>query len=115
LIVHMGTLVPFKLLKSQVRAVFIALSGIVVAAALILLIIPLLFNYASAVAGIGPLTGGTIAFILTIEKLRELSLTELITIQALIMAIQKMIGMTLLDTFLSRHAKHVTCVGCIID
>ncbi|HLR08766.1 MAG TPA: hypothetical protein VK136_05830 [Bacillota bacterium] len=112
LIVHMGTLVPFKLLKSQVRAVFIALSGIVVAAALILLIIPLLFNYASAVAGIGPLTGGTIAFILTIEKLRELSLTELITIPALIMAIQKMIGMPLAANFLRRHAKHVKAVVC---
>src|SRR5699024_7952927 len=70
LIYHMGILVPFTLPKSRVRAVYTATSGIVVAAVLILLIIPLLFKYASAVAGIAPLTGAAIAFSLTILKLR---------------------------------------------
>src|SRR5699024_9569597 len=44
LIVHMGTLVPFKLIKSQIRAVFIALMGIVFAALAILAVIPFIFD-----------------------------------------------------------------------
>lgn len=112
LIVHMGTLVPFKLLKSQIRSVIIALSGIVVAAILVLTIVPLFFDYSSAVAGIGPLSGGTIAFILTTEKLHELGLTGLITIPALVIAVQGLIGMPLAANFLRRHAKHVKATTC---
>lgn len=107
LIVHMGTMVPFKLLKSQIRAVFIALFGIIVAAVFVLLLVPMLFDYASAVAGIGPLTGGTIAFILTTDKLQELGLVSLITIPALVIAIQGLIGMPLATHYLRRHAYHI--------
>src|SRR5699024_5214094 len=107
-----GTLVPFKLLKSQIKSVVIALSGIVAAVILVLTLIPILFDYASAVAGIGPLTGGTIAFVLTAEKLQELSLTSLVTIPALVIAIQGMIGMPLAANFLRRHAKHVKATTC---
>lgn len=107
LIVHMGTLVPFKLLKAQIRAVFIALCGIIVAAVLVLLVVPLIFDYPSAVAGVGPLTGGTIAFILTIGRLQELGLVSLVTIPALVIAVQGLIGMPLATHFLRRHAFHV--------
>src|SRR5690625_171559 len=107
LIVHMGTLIPFKLIKSQIRAVFIALMGIVFAALTILAVISLIFDYLAAVAGIGPLSGGTIAFILTTERLQELGLTGLITVPALVIATQKFIGMPLTTYFLRRHALNV--------
>lgn len=107
LIVHMGTLVPFKLIKKQYKSIIIAFSSIAVAAGLILLIVPLFFDYASAVAGTGPLTGGTLAFVLTVEKLQELNLTHLVTIPALVIAIQKLIGMPLATFFLRRHAYSV--------
>ncbi|WP_047982630.1 hypothetical protein [Ornithinibacillus contaminans] len=107
LIVHMGTLVPFKLLKAQIRAVFIALCGIIVAAVLVLLVVPLIFDYPSAVAGVGPLTGGTIAFILTIGRLQELGLVSLVTIPALVIAVQGLIGMPLATLYLRRHAYHI--------
>ncbi|MFC7395199.1 hypothetical protein [Scopulibacillus cellulosilyticus] len=107
LIVHMGTLVPFKIIKSQIRAVIIALCGVAVAAVLILAIITPMFGYSSAVAGTGPLTGGTIAFILTAQKLKAIGQTGLVTIPALILAIQSLIGMPLASFFLRRHAKHV--------
>lgn len=112
LIVHMGTLVPFKLLKSQVKSVVIALSGIVMAVILVLAVVPLLFDYASAVAGVGPLTGGTIAFVLTVEALRDLDLSSLIVVPALVIASQKLIGMPLASFFLRRHAKHVKETMC---
>lgn len=107
LIVHMGTMVPFKLLKAQIRAVFIALCGIIVATILVLLTVPLIFDYPSAVAGIGPLTGGTIAFILTADRLQELGLVSLVTIPALVIAIQGLIGMPLATHYLRRHAYHI--------
>src|SRR5699024_3786543 len=107
LIVHMGTLVPFKLIKKQYKSIIIAFSGIAVASVLILVIVPLFFDYASAVAGTGPLTGGTLAFVLTVEKLQELNLTHLVTIPALVIAIQKPIGMPLATFFLRKHAYHV--------
>src|SRR5699024_2438286 len=107
LIVHMGTLVPFKLIKSQIRAVFIALMGIAFAALAILAVIPFIFDYPAAVAGIGPLSGGTSAFILTTEKLRELGMTGVITVPALVIATQKFFGMPLTTYFLRRHAMNV--------
>ncbi|HLR03246.1 MAG TPA: hypothetical protein VK111_10935 [Virgibacillus sp.] len=112
LIVHMGTLVPFKLLKSQVKSVVIALSGIVMAVILVLAVVPLLFDYASAVAGVGPLTGGTIAFVLTVEALQDLDLSSLIVVPALVIASQKLIGMPLASFFLRRHAKYVKETMC---
>lgn len=112
LIVHMGTLVPFKLLKSQVKSVLIALSGIVMAVILVLAVVPFVFDYSSAVAGVGPLTGGTIAFVLTVEKLQELDLSSLIVVPALVIASQKLIGMPLASFFLRRHAKHVKETIC---
>lgn len=112
LIVHMGTLVPFKLIKQQFKSVIIALSGITVSVVLVLLIVPLVFDYSSAVAGAGPLTGGTIAFVLTVEKLQELNLVGLVTVPALIIAIQSKIGLPLAAYFLRRHARHVKDTTC---
>ncbi|WP_199690140.1 MULTISPECIES: hypothetical protein [Clostridia] len=57
-IVHMGTLIPLSLLRSQIKAVFIALSGIIMSSAVILIVVSLIFDYATAVAGVGPLSGG---------------------------------------------------------
>ena len=112
LIVHMGTLVPFKLIKQQIKSVVIALSGIVVSVILVLTIVPLIFDYSTAVAGIGPLTGGTISFVLTVEKLKELDLLGLVAIPALIIAIQSKIGLPLAAQFLRRHARHVKETTC---
>lgn len=112
LIVHMGTLVPFKLIKQQIKSVVIALSGIIVSVILVLTIVPLIFDYSTAVAGIGPLTGGTISFVLTVEKLKELDLLGLVAIPALIIAIQSKIGLPLAAQFLRRHARHVKETTC---
>src|SRR5699024_9770224 len=112
LIVHMGTLVPFKLIKQQIKSVVIALSGIIVSVILVLTIVPLIFDYSTAVAGIGPLTGGTISFVLTVEKLKELDLLGLVAIPAVIIAIQSKLGLPLAAQFLRRHARHVKETTC---
>ncbi|WP_252504175.1 hypothetical protein [Sporosarcina sp. Marseille-Q4943] len=103
-ILHMGTMIPFSLLKSQFKAVLIALGGIIVSGILILTIIPLIFDYPTAVAGVGPISGGIIALIITSEKLKELGLTSLVIIPALIVAFQGLMGMPLAMNFMRKYA-----------
>lgn len=103
-ILHMGTLIPLSVLRKQLKAVVIALSGIAVAGILLLTIVPLFFDYATAVAGFGPISGGIIALIITSEKLTEIGLTSLIVIPALVVAFQGVLGMPLAMNFMRRYA-----------
>ncbi|WP_339227283.1 hypothetical protein NSQ77_17170 [Oceanobacillus sp. FSL K6-2867] len=103
-ILHMGTMIPFSLLKTQYKAVLISLGGITVSGVLILIIVTFLFDYPTAVAGIGPLSGGVVALIITSEKLTEIGLTSLIVIPALIVAFQGLLGMPLAQYFLRKYA-----------
>ncbi|MGV3489191.1 MAG: hypothetical protein ACO1OC_11490 [Tuberibacillus sp.] len=107
LIIHMGTIIPFKLIKSQVKAILIALFGMIAATILLLIFITPLFGYATAVSSAGPVTGGIIAFIITSTKLQAIGLSGLVAIPALILAIQGLIGMPLAAYFLRRYAKKV--------
>jgi len=103
-IVHMGTMIPFSLLKTQYKAVLIALGGLLVSGGMIITVIPFLFDYPTAVAGMGPLSGGTIALIITSEKLRELGMTSIVAIPALVAAFQGVLGMPLAMNFLRKYA-----------
>lgn len=103
-ILHMGTMIPFSLLKTQYKAVLISLGGIIVSGVLILVIVSFLFDYPTAVAGIGPLSGGVVALIITSEKLTEIGLTSLVVIPALIVAFQGLLGMPLAQYFLRKYA-----------
>ncbi|MDY0396165.1 hypothetical protein RWE15_19675 [Virgibacillus halophilus] len=103
-ITHMGTLIPFSLLKSQYKAVLIALGGVVVSGLLILGLITLFFDYPTAVAGVGPISGGIIALLITSEKLQALGLTSLVVIPALVVAFQGVMGMPLAMNFMRKYA-----------
>ncbi|WP_078410062.1 hypothetical protein [Priestia abyssalis] len=104
IIIHMGTLIPLKAIRSQWKAVAISLMGIIFGAGLILLLIPLMYDYKTAVAGTGPLTGGVIAFLVTSEGLKEVGLTSLVAISALILSLQSLFGMPLSANLLRRYA-----------
>ncbi|WP_100010228.1 hypothetical protein [Lentibacillus sediminis] len=103
LIVHMGTIIPLQQLKEQYKAVLIALSGIVIAAILVMAICIPIIGYTSAIAGIGPLSGGIIAHVITVEKLTEMGLVGLVTIPSMVLALQKFIGMPLATYFLRKR------------
>ncbi|TLS36515.1 hypothetical protein [Pseudalkalibacillus caeni] len=107
LIVHMGTLIPMKIIRQQYKSVIIALLGIIIAAGTILLTVSPIFGYKTAAAGTGPLTGGIIAFVVTSEKLQALGLTALVTIPVLILSLQSLIGLPLTTHFLRRYAVKV--------
>jgi hypothetical protein len=104
-IVHMGTLIPLSVLKGQIKAVFIAVIGIVFAVILLMIVAVPIIGYPSVVAGAGPLTGGLISVVVTTEKLKELGLVSLIAIPALVVGLQSLIGMPLAGNLLSRYAK----------
>ncbi|WP_026908350.1 hypothetical protein [Paucisalibacillus globulus] len=103
-ILHMGTMIPFSLLKSQIKAVLISLGGLLVSGILILTLVTLIFDYPTAVAGVGPISGGIIALLVTTEKLTEIGLSSLIVVPALIVAFQGVIGMPLALNFMRRYA-----------
>jgi len=100
----MGTMIPFTLLKSQIKAVLISLGGLLVSSILILSLVTLIFDYPTAVAGVGPISGGIIALLVTSEKLIEIGLSSLIVVPALIVAFQGVIGMPLALNFMRRYA-----------
>ncbi|MGP4072094.1 hypothetical protein ACTWQB_06030 [Piscibacillus sp. B03] len=106
-IVHMGTLIPLSILKSQYKAVIIALSGITISGILVLSIITFVFSYETAIAGIGPISGGVVALLITQEKLTEIGLSTIVVIPALIVAFQGVLGMPLALNFMRRYAKKI--------
>ncbi|MFC2949307.1 hypothetical protein [Virgibacillus sediminis] len=103
-ILHMGTMIPLSLLKSQIKAVLIALGGVVVGGGIVLLVVSLIFDYPTAVAGVGPLSGGVVALLVTSERLTEIGLASLVVIPALVVAFQGLMGMPLALNFMRRYA-----------
>ncbi|WP_411955241.1 hypothetical protein ACKXGF_05635 [Alkalibacillus sp. S2W] len=103
-IVHMGTLMPLSVLKVQYKAVFIALAGIAIAGVIVISVVTLIFDYQTAVAGVGPLSGGVVALIITSEKLTEIGLSAIVVIPALVVAFQGVLGMPLALNFMRRYA-----------
>jgi len=104
LVVHLGTLIPLTLMFRQYKAVLIALGGTLIAIALVLPIITMLFGYETAVAGMGPIVGGIVAFIVTSDQLKELGFSNLVAIPALVLAIHKLFGMPVASMFLRKYA-----------
>ena len=104
LVVHLGTLIPLSLMVKQYKAVLIALGGTVVAICLVLPIISMLFSYQTAVAGMGPIVGGIVAFIVTSDRLKELGFENLVAIPALVLAVHKLFGMPVASYFLRKYA-----------
>ncbi|MFS0562125.1 hypothetical protein AB1K91_15415 [Terribacillus sp. 179-K 1B1 HS] len=103
ILVHMGTLIPLKVMKQQYKAVIITLIGITISCVLMLAAVPIFFDYETAVAGAGPLTGGIIAYLVTAEGLQAQGLTALVAIPAIILSLQQLIGMPLSSWMLRRH------------
>lgn len=104
LIVYIGTLIPFAVIREQWKGIIIALIGMAIAAGFILGIARLMFGYDRAVAGCAPVLGGIIAALVTIEGLKAVGLSALGVIAAMILGIQMLFGLPLAASFLRRHA-----------
>lgn len=104
IMVHLGSLIPIATIRQQYKAVLIAVGGMVVAAALILGIGTLLFDYGTAVAGTGPLVGGIVSTLLTTQGLTAGGFAALAVIPPLILMLQSLPSMPLASTLLRRYA-----------
>jgi hypothetical protein len=107
LLVHMGTLIPMKVMKSQYKAVLITLLGLAFSVLLLLLIVPIFFGYRTAVAGAGPMTGGIIAYLLTADALKKAGFAALIVIPVIVLTLHSVVGMPLTSFLLRRHAANL--------
>lgn len=103
-LVHLGTIIPIKVLTAQWRAVLIAVSGLVVALTLILTIVSLVYDYPTAVSGSGPIAGGILAMLITSQELEAQGLSHLMVIPATIIAIQGLVGIPIASALLRRYA-----------
>ncbi|MBU5353575.1 hypothetical protein ACN9MH_06140 [Paenibacillus silvae] len=103
LLVHMGTLIPIKLIRSQYKAILISLIATITGTVLILLIVSPIYGYTVAVSGASPVVGGILSYLITTQKLQELNLAYLITIPAVIMAIHSLFGMPIATNLLRRY------------
>lgn len=104
LVVHMGTLIPLKLIRSQYKAILISLMATIIGTILILLVVSPIYGYATAVSGASPVVGGILSYLITTQKLQELNLAYLITVPAVIMAIHSLFGMPLAMNLLRKYA-----------
>lgn len=110
LIVHMGTLMRFDILKSQWKAVVIALSGLIGALTLVLTLVTFMFDFTTAASGVGPLSGGVVALLITNERLTELGMTSLVVVPVLVYAFQGIVGMPISTFFMKRYG-HLFMTG----
>ena len=69
LLVHMGTLIPIKLIRSQYKAILISLIATITGTVLILLIVSPIYGYTVAVSGASPVVGGILSYLITTQKL----------------------------------------------
>ncbi|WP_028783881.1 hypothetical protein [Thalassobacillus devorans] len=104
LIVHLGTLIPLPVIKKQYQAVLITVIGLIISVVTMLSLITLFFDYSTAVAGAGPLTGGIIAYIVTSEGLTAAGYTSIAAIPVVVFALQNLVGMPLTSILLSKYA-----------
>lgn len=111
IMVHMGTLLPIASLKQQWRPIIVSVAGMACAAGLILLVVSLVFDYGTAVAGTGPLVGGIVSTLLTSEGLTSSGLTALAAIPTLVLMLQALPAMPLTSFLLKGHARGLIARG----
>lgn len=105
-IMHMGTMMPLATLKKQWKAVVISIFGIMGSTVAILTIVSLVYDFRIAASGVGPISGGIVALLITIDKLKELHLGYLIVLPALVQGLQGVIGLPLSSIIMKRYSKH---------
>jgi hypothetical protein len=104
LILHMGTMIPFKEIKMQWKPVVVTLAGLAGILIALFGIGQFIIGYKEVVSGAGPISGGVIAAIVTIENLTKKGLSEITVIPAMVLGLQFLIGIPLSSIFLKKYA-----------
>src|SRR5699024_11283586 len=88
------------------KAVVISVFGIIGSTTLILVFVTLMFDFRTAASGVGPIAGGIVALLITVEKLQDLGLANLIVLPAIVQALQGVIGMPLSAILMKRYSRY---------
>ncbi|MEV0850658.1 hypothetical protein AB0J21_33235 [Streptomyces sp. NPDC049954] len=107
LMVHLGTMIPLRVMRQQYRAVLVAVCGMVGAVVLVAAVVTPLFGYAAAVAGAGPVDGGLLAYLITDKALRQAGQDSLVAVPLLVFVLQQVVGLPLVTSLLRRQASAV--------
>ena len=105
LILHMGTMISFKEIKEQWKPVITTLAGLAGILALLFGVGQFVVGYKEVVSGAGPISGGVIATIVTIENLAKKGLSDLTVIPAMVLGLQFLVGIPLSSIFLKKYAQ----------
>lgn len=105
LILHMGTMISFKEIKEQWKPAVITLAGLAGILALLFGVGQFVVGYKEVVSGAGPISGGVIATIVTIENLAKKGLSDLTVIPAMVLGLQFLVGIPLSSIFLKKYAQ----------
>lgn len=103
LLVHLGTIMNFRELLAQWRAVCIALLGVCGTLILTLAIGTLIFDWHTVVAAVPPLTGGLVAALLMTNGLKAAGITALVTLPVSMFITHTLIGYPLTGWLLKKE------------
>lgn len=105
LLVHMGSLIPLATIRSQWKAVLIALGGMIVGVGLVLAVVTPLFGFEYSVAGAGPLAGGVISTSLTTQGLTDAGIASVVVVvPAMVLMLQSLPSMPLTNYLLRSYS-----------
>lgn len=107
LLVHLGTMMSFRQLLNQWRAVTIALAGTLGTVILTLSLGTLFFDWHTVVAAIPPLTGGIVSAVLMTDGLKTAGLTTLVALPVSMFIMHSMIGYPLTSVMLKKEGKRL--------
>lgn len=108
LLVHLGTLMNFRTLLRQWKAVCIALLGVCGTLLATLTVGTAIFGFTSVVAAVPPLTGGLVAALLMTDGLKAAGVTALVALPTAMFVMHSLIGYPITGYMLKREARRLT-------
>ncbi|QIK70618.1 hypothetical protein G7062_10020 [Erysipelothrix sp. HDW6C] len=107
IIIHIGTMISIKELKSQWKTVVIGVSAIIGITVALLVFGPMFESLNYAIAAIGGISGGTISIIMVQDAALALGLVSVAVLPVLISAFQGIIGFPLTSIILKKEAQRL--------
>ncbi|HQE24990.1 MAG TPA: hypothetical protein PKZ70_03100, partial [Candidatus Atribacteria bacterium] len=102
IITHMGTLMSFKQIADQWKALLIGLGAMVGIGVLVLPIYGAIYGLPMAISAAAPISGGIVAGLMAMERMQAIGRPELQVLVMLFLALQSLIGMPLAANLLKK-------------
>lgn len=106
IVTHMGTLMSFKQVGKQWRALLVGLGAIVGVGVVVFPIVSAVYGKYIAVSAAAPISGGIVAAIMAMDAMKELGKPELQVLVMLFLCLQGLIGMPMAASLLKKDVKN---------